>query len=214
MKEKLASALAMVRQLDPVGIGARDLRGCLLLQIEAHQGEQELGCHRHRSGCHTTGFNDPYVRSEAFAMAHRIVDKHVLLLQKRDPRELAKTVSATVEEVHQAMEFIRTLDPRPGQRYNRSEARLIEPDVVFVKRDGEYVVAMNEEGLPNLRLNQDYRKLISQNGTEKDVKEYVKERYRSAIQLLRNIEQRKNTIFRTCESIIRWPNDNVLLRTP
>ena len=100
-----------------------------------------------------------------------------------------------------------TLDPRPGQRYNRSEARLIEPDVVFVKRDGEYVVAMNEEGLPNLRLNQDYRKLISQNGTEKDVKEYVKERYRSAIQLLRNIEQRKNTILRTCESIIRWQKD-------
>ena len=206
-KEKLASALATVRQLDPVGIGARDLRGCLLLQIEAHQGEQELSCHRHRSGCHTTGFNDPYVRSEAFAMAHRIVDKHVLLLQKRDPRELAKAVSATVEEVHQAMEFIRTLDPRPGQRYNRSEARLIEPDIVFVKRDGEYVVAMNEEGLPNLRLNQDYRKLISQNGTEKDVKEYVKERYRSAIQLLRNIEQRKNTILRTCESIIRWQKD-------
>ena len=78
---------------------------------------------------------------------------------------------------------------------------------MFVKRDGEYVVAMNEEGLPNLRLNHDYRKLISQNGTEKDVKEYVKERYRSAIQLLRNIEQRKNTIFRTCESIIRWQKD-------
>ena len=142
-----------------------------------------------------------------FANAHRIVDKHVPLLQKRDLRELAKAANAAVEEVQQALEFIRTLDPRPAQRYNRSEARLIEPDVAFVKRDGEYVVAMNEEGLPTLRLNQDYRKLISQNGTEKDVKEYVKERYRSAIQLMRNIDQRKNTILRTCESIVRWQRD-------
>jgi RNA polymerase sigma-54 factor len=131
----------------------------------------------------------------------------LMLLQKRDLRDLAKAVGKPVEEVQQATEFVRALDPRPAQRYNRPEARLIEPDVAFVKRDDEYVVAMDEEGLPALRLNQGYRKLITQNGTEKDVKEYVKERYRSAIQLLRNIDQRKNTILRTCESIIRWQRD-------
>ena len=107
------------------------------------------------------------------------------------------------EHVQQAVELIRALDPRPGQRYNRSEARLIEPDVVFVKRGDEFVVVMNEEDLPTLRLNQGYRKLLAQSDTEREVKEYVKERYRSALQLIRNIEQRKSTILRTCEAIVR-----------
>jgi RNA polymerase sigma-54 factor len=124
-------------------------------------------------------------------------------LQKRDLRELSKAIGRSVEETQTAFDLIKTLDPRPGQRYNRSEARLIEPDVAFVKRDSEYVVVMNEDDLPTLRLNQGYRRMLNQNGTEKDVKEYVKERYRSALQLIRNIEQRKNTILRTCESIVR-----------
>jgi RNA polymerase sigma-54 factor len=124
-------------------------------------------------------------------------------LQKRDPRELSKVVGKSVEETQRAIDFIRTLDPRPGQRYNRSEARLIEPDVAFVKRGDEWMVAMNEEDLPTLRLNQGYRRLLTQDGAEKDVKDYVKERYRSALQLMRNIEQRKNTILRTCEAIVR-----------
>jgi RNA polymerase sigma-54 factor len=128
---------------------------------------------------------------------------HMQLLQKRDPRELSKVLSKSVEETQRAIDFIRTLDPRPGQRYNRSEARLIEPDVAFVKRSDEWVVVMNEEDLPTLRLNQGYRRLLTQDGAEKDVKDYVKERYRSALQLMRNIEQRKNTILKTCESIVR-----------
>ncbi len=101
------------------------------------------------------------------------------------------------------MEYIRTLDPRPGQRYNQSETRLIEPDVAFVKRDDKYVVVMNEEDLPALRLNQGYRKMLREKQTEREVKDYVKERYKSAIQLLRNIEQRKNTIVKTCDVIVR-----------
>jgi len=118
-------------------------------------------------------------------------------------RELTRTCGRTAEEVHAAVEFIQTLDPRPGQRYNQSEARLIEPDVAFVKRDDKYVVLMNDEDMPALRLNQGYRKMLQQKQTEKEVKEYVKERYKSAIQLLRNIEQRKNTIVRTCDVIVR-----------
>jgi RNA polymerase sigma-54 factor len=98
---------------------------------------------------------------------------------------------------------IRRLDPRPGQRYNNVETRLIEPDVAFLKRDDGWVVVMNEEDLPSLRLNQTYRKMLREKGLERDVKDYVKERYKSAIQLLRNIEQRKNTILRTCEAIVR-----------
>ena len=144
---------------------------------------------------------------QVFSLAARIVDQHLLLLQKRDLREMSKVLGAPPEAIQHAIDFIRSLDPRPGQRFNRSDARLIEPDVAFVKRGGEFVVVMNEEDLPTLRLNHGYRKLLSQEGTERDVKEYVKERYRSALQLMRNIEQRKNTILRTCEAIVRRQGD-------
>ena len=235
----LAVALSTVQHLDPVGVAARDLRECLMVQIEAHCRELRAAVRRqaaerrreHRNGTPPqTGaegalavdglpaaLNEdaqtiaaeveppatPDARIEIAETAGRIIDKHLALLQKRDLRELAKALGKPVEHTQQAFDLIRTLDPRPGQRYNRSEARLIEPDVAFVKRDNEYVVVMNEDDLPTLRLNQGYRRMLKQDGTEKDVKDYVKERYRSALQLIRNIEQRKNTILRTCESIIR-----------
>jgi RNA polymerase sigma-54 factor len=129
------------------------------------------------------------------------------LLQKKDMRELTRLCRRTSEQVQEAVDFIRRLDPRPGRRYDQTETRLIEPDVAFVKRDDEYVVVMNEEDLPALRLNQGYRKMLREKKTERDVREYVKERYKSAIQLLRNIEQRKNTIIRTCEVIVRRQTD-------
>ncbi len=234
----LTAALKIVQMLDPVGIATRDLRECLLVQIEAQTREFDVIYKRqshasqngkvHASDLDSVGqfvngtafkgaemapspvvAHDAQVEERAmvFDSAARIVDKHLSLLQKRDLRELAKAVGRPSEHVQRALDFIRTLDPRPGQRYNNSEARLIEPDVVFIKRDNEYIVVMNEEDLPTLRLNQGYRRMLTQEGTEKDVKEYVKERYRSALQLMRNIEQRKNTILRTCESIVRRQGD-------
>jgi RNA polymerase sigma-54 factor len=243
LRQLLAAALKIVQHLDPVGIATRDLRECLLVQIEAQRREFQLIIERKGrarqnglvNGSHVPAEEHPAAAEEAsdgatpahpvelsngvsashsfhpqfderamqFETAFRIVDKHLSLLQKRDLREVAKAVGRPHEHVQRAFDYIRTLDPRPGQRYNNSEARLIEPDVVFVKRDNEFVVVMNEEDLPTLRLNQGYRRMLSQEGTEKDVKEYVKERYRSALQLMRNIEQRKNTILRTCECIVR-----------
>jgi len=140
-------------------------------------------------------------------VAVQIADKHLGLLLKRDVKDLARAMQSTVEEAHTAIEFIRTLDPRPGRLYNREQTRLIEPDVVFVKRGNEWVVSMNEEDLPSLRLSRRYRQMLAADGTEREVKEYVKERYRSALQLIRNIEQRKSTILRTCEVIVRRQKD-------
>ncbi|HVT95933.1 MAG TPA: RNA polymerase sigma-54 factor [Acidobacteriaceae bacterium] len=254
----LTTALDVVRQLDPIGVGTRDLRECLLVQVEAQKKEFNLIFARTQLGSKSNGHAamsngidssapeptpahpqaetgqtngasgagypaplatqaaasgngtnpqpaapDDVSRLEIFEIARQIIDAHMQLLQKRDPRELSKVLGKSVEETQRAIDFIRTLDPRPGQRYNRSEARLIEPDVAFVKRGDEWVVAMNEEDLPTLRLNQGYRRLLTQGDQGKDVKDYVKERYRSALQLMRNIEQRKNTILRTCESIVR-----------
>ncbi len=206
--ELLAEAVQLVQNLDPVGVATRTLRECLLVQIETQRRECQLQLERRRAAS-TDGQADAREvtfieeRLQVFALAARIVDQHLLLLQKRDLREMSKVLGAQPDAIQQAIDFIRTLDPRPGQRFNRSDARLIEPDVAFVKRGGEFVVVMNEEDLPTLRLNHGYRKLLSQEGTERDVKDYVKERYRSALQLMRNIEQRKNTILRTCEAIVR-----------
>jgi RNA polymerase sigma-54 factor len=225
-REVLLSAVrearAIINFLDPVGVGARDLRECLLIQICAQQGEAKIVLRRRQMAlegmpvvdaarrdedygaidCAPMPEEEPG-RADIFSIATHIVTNCLPLLQKKDMRELTRSCGRTAEEVHAAVEFIRTLDPRPGQRYNQSETRLIEPDVAFVKRDDKYVVLMNEEDMPTLRLNQGYRKMLQLKQTEKEVKEYVKERYKSAIQLLRNIEQRKNTIVRTCEVIVR-----------
>jgi RNA polymerase sigma-54 factor len=225
--EDIAQALAVVHQLDPIGVGARDLRECLLLQartarmelcrslealtnpittpfvegIDAE--EEELG-----TPLDTSSMREALlIRLNIVDAAIQIIDCHLALLEKRDLRDIAKQCGTSQEIVQHAIAFIRTLDPRPGQRYNLSEARLIEPDVAFVKRDDDFVVVMNEEDMPALRLNAGYRRMLRQKETEKEVREYVKERYRSAIQLLRNIEQRKNTIVRTCEVIVRRQRD-------
>jgi RNA polymerase sigma-54 factor len=262
-------ARAVVNNLDPLGVGARDLRECLLIQIAAQRREAEmvlkraqvrtvnrrddlsddladdeveaeksrreaapvspplghgalLGASSRNAAARDVALRNGQARDDSqhkernreglprhgsggdvFEIAAHIVANHLALLQKKDMRELTRSCGRGAEEVQAAVDFIRTLDPRPGQRYNLSETRLIEPDVAFVKRDGEYVVVMNEEDMPTLRLSRAYRKMLREKSTEKDVREYVKERYRSAIQLLRNIEQRKNTILRTCEVIVR-----------
>ena len=263
----LAAAIGVVRRLDPVGIGARDLRECLLLQIDARIAEREEARQRLRAradeasqqeldelllnapdaielpeglpappgknGHNGNGHVDDISLDpehlhclnvnllenggleaeevtasspelpDTLMLARRTIDSHLLLLQKRDLRELAKALGASVEQAQGAFDTIRTLDPRPAQKFDTSNARLIEPDVVFVKRGEEYVCVMDEENVPTLRLNRGYRRLLKQADSGKDVKEYVKERYRSALQLMRNIQQRKNTILRTCEVIIR-----------
>jgi RNA polymerase sigma-54 factor len=211
-------ARIVVNRLDPVGVGARDLRECLLIQIRERKREARLVLERSvaqsesdasaeieeiaalpaENGAHKNGNS-----ADIFDIATLIVSEKLQLLQKRDLRELTKACGRSVDQVQAAVDFIRTLDPRPGQRYDTSQTRLIEPDVAFVKRDDEYVVVVNEDDLPSLRLSHAYRKMLREKGTEKDVREYVKERYKSAIQLLRNIEQRKNTIVRTCEAIVR-----------
>jgi RNA polymerase sigma-54 factor len=142
-------------------------------------------------------------RRQTFATARLIVQGHLALLQKRDLKEISRAVNRPVADVSTAIDLIRTLDPRPGRRYNREQTRLIEPDVAFVKRGDTWIVAMNEEGMPTLRLSQRYRRMLVAQNTDKEVKDYVKERFRSAMQLMRNIAQRKSTILRTCEVIVR-----------
>jgi len=214
--ELIRRGVDLVQHLDPAGIGARDLRECLLIQVAAQQHEfaqiysrqhgEEQGEDPHGS-FRSEADTKLEERRRAMEVAAHIVDHHLHLLLKRDLKDLSKATQVTSEEAHSALEFIRTLDPRPGRQYNREQTRLIEPDVVFVKRGGEWVVSMNEEDLPSLRLSRRYRQMLVASDTEREVKEYVKERFRSALQLMRNIAQRKSTILRTCEVIVRRQQD-------
>jgi len=186
----LQEALQVVQQLDPPGVACRDLRQCLLNQLRFHQ--VQLAQHKNGNGT-----------AQVLQDAMAIVDQHLRGLQNKQHKEIAKAIGRPIEAVQSALEYIRTLDPRPGLRYNKVQARLIEPDVAFVKHGDEWLVIMNDEDLPQLRLNPAYKKLVTRDGTnDKNTRDYVKERYKSAIQLIKNIEQRKQTITKVCYSIV------------
>jgi RNA polymerase sigma-54 factor len=171
-------ALKAVQSLDPAGVAARDLRECLLLQIESGNG---------RGG-----------------VAWQIVSDHMRLLETRQFRELAKVLSRPQAHIDIAVSRIRHLDPRPGARYSTPAARTVEPDIHFIRDGDDFIIQMNDDDLPQLRLNAQYRKMLERdNGATKDVRDYVRERYSSALMLIKNIEQRKQTILKVCESIRR-----------
>ena len=174
--EEAEAALRLVQGFDPIGVAARDLRECLLIQLRGLGAEGSV--------------------------AWQIVSEHLALLQNRDVKGLARVLGGPQGHVDKAVEVIKKLDPRPGRRYSTEGARLIEPDVAFVKTTDGYRIVMNEEDLPQLRLNRQYRNLLGRDGASKEVRNYVRERYSSAIQLMRNIEQRKQTILKVCRSIV------------
>jgi RNA polymerase sigma-54 factor len=118
-------------------------------------------------------------------------------------RKSRGALNRPVELVKRAMDVIRGLDPRPGLRYNKTQARLVEPDVYFRKMDDAWQVFMNEDDVPQLRLSPVYRRLLARDAADREVRNYVKERFTAALQLMKSIEQRKHTILRVCQSIIR-----------
>lgn len=175
--EDVQEGIKLVQEFDPLGVAARDVRECLLTQLRTLAPENLL--------------------------AQQVVSDHLKQLQNKQYREIARALDRPVKTVERCVEIIRKLDPRPGQRYNSASARLIEPDVAFVKSGEDYQVVMNEDGLPQLRLSHHYRRLLGGGDTTREVRNYVKERFTSAIQLIKNIEQRKQTIIKVCEAIIR-----------
>jgi RNA polymerase sigma-54 factor len=194
----LAEALEVIRQLDPPGVGCRDLRECLIRQLHHHQ--QQLALNKN---------GDKPVNGTAQVLqdAIAIVDQHLRSVQNKQHKEIGKAIGRPADAVQQALDYIRTLDPRPGLQYNKVQARLIEPDVAFIKHGDEWLVLMNDDDLPQLRLNPAYKKLVTRDTNDKNTRDYVKERYKSAIQLIKNIEQRKQTITKVCYCIVARQQD-------
>ncbi len=187
----LHEALEVVRQLDPPGVACRDLRECLLYQLRFHQRALET----HKNG-------DKEATAQLLNDAIAIVDQHLRAVQNKQHKEIVKALGRPIEAIQAALDYVRTLDPRPGQRYNNVLPRLIEPNVAFIKHGDEWLVMMNDDDVPQLRLNPAYKRLLVKDTNDKDTRNYVKERYKSAIQLIKNIEQRKQTILKVCYSIV------------
>ena len=194
----LQEALEVIRQLDPPGVGCRDLRECLLRQLRHHQ---------HQLALHKNGEKNGNGTAQLLEDAIAVADQHLRALQSKQHKEIAKAIGRPVDAVQQAIDYIRTLDPRPGLQYNKVQARLIEPDVAFIKHGDEWLVLMNDDDLPQLRLNPAYKKLLTRDSNDKNTRDYVKERYKSAIQLIKNIEQRKQTITKVCYCIVARQQD-------
>ncbi|HXE75537.1 MAG TPA: RNA polymerase factor sigma-54 [Candidatus Xenobia bacterium] len=174
-------ALKLVQEFDPLGVAARDLQECLLLQLRTLEPENTL--------------------------AQQIVADHLKQLQNKQYREISRALNRPLPAVLLAVEVIKRCDPRPGLRYNRTQATPIEPDVFFVKVGNEYQVLLSEDDLPQLRLSPLYRRLLDRRAAPAEVRNYVKERFASAVQLLKNIQQRKHTIQRVCEIICERQRD-------
>jgi RNA polymerase sigma-54 factor len=180
-QDDLEDAVAVVQEFDPIGVGTRDLRECLLLQLKAFDPQNTL--------------------------AQQIVSDHLKQVQANQLKEIARALNRPLDIVKHAIDAIKKLDPRPGLRYNKTEPRLVEPDVYFRKVDDQWQVFLNEDDMPQLRLSPTYRRLLTRDAADKDVRNYVKERFTAAIQLMKNIEQRKHTILRVCQSIIARQGD-------
>jgi RNA polymerase sigma-54 factor len=176
--EDLEAALKEIQHLDPAGVAARSLQECLLLQLESRNAREGL--------------------------AWQIVSQHLKLVESKSVKELCRLLGRPVEHIQIALDVIRHLDPKPGIRYSGPGARQVSPDVYIFKEGDDYIIQISDEDMPQLRLSGSYRRLLDrEQEPDKDTRNYIKERYQSALQLIRNIEQRKQTILKVCQAIVR-----------
>jgi len=176
-------ALSLVQSFDPTGVAARDLQECLLIQVRQLDMQGTL--------------------------AEKIIQAHLPDLEKRKYPNIAKTLNVTPQEVMEASQFIiHELEPKPGRPFLVSDTNYVVPDVYVIKVEDRYVVQLNEEGLPRVRINPYYRKLLNtKESIDKVTKEYVEERLRSAQWLIKGMEQRNKTIYKVAESIVKFQRD-------
>jgi RNA polymerase sigma-54 factor len=176
------AVLTRIQDLDPVGVAARDLRECLLIQLE----KLDLGD----------------------SLAARIVQYHLKELENKNYQKIARALKTTQENVWAAEQIIVHLEPRPGRQYAGDEPQYISPDVYVYKVGEEYVIVLNEDGLPRLKVSQYYRDMLTDPGNgDSTAKDYIQNKLRSAMWLIRSIHQRQRTIYRVTESIIKFQRD-------
>ncbi len=172
--------LKLIQSFDPAGVGARDLKECLMIQL--------------------TGL------SERDPLAEQIVENCLAYCKKKDYRGLARKLKVPLAHVLAAVEIISHLDPKPGRPFSTDEAKVIIPDVFVHKIEGDYIVVLNDDGLPKLRINTYYRNLLDAEA-DNVPRGYLKEKMKSALWLIRSIQQRQITLYKVTKSIVKFQRD-------
>jgi RNA polymerase sigma-54 factor len=178
--ELAGKVLERVQGFDPVGVAARDLSECLMVQARR------------------AGLTDP--------LALKIIAEHLDLLQRRDFRGIARVEEVSVEDVAVAADVIGAFEPRPGREFTDEDPIYITPDIYVHKIGDEYHVVLNEDGLPKLRVSRAYREVLNQTEA-KETREYVREKVRSAVWMIKSIHQRQRTIVKVMQSILRFQRE-------
>ena len=180
--EVVEKTLKEIQKFDPIGVASRDLKECLLVQLEQISVRQPL--------------------------AEKIVSEHLAILKNRNYQAIAKRIGVSLERVKEAAAAISRLDPKPGRAFGGEVTQEIVPDVYIYKLEGEYVIHLNDEEVPRLRVNPFYRGMLSdaRRGQEGDRK-YIQEKMRSALWLIRSIHQRQRTIFKVASSIVKFQRE-------
>ena len=179
---QICAVLSVIQSFDPPGIGACNLQESLLIQLRHLEMDDSL--------------------------ASKIVQQCLSQLDERYFQKIAKSFGVTINEVIAAVGLIRTLDPKPGSRFNSPRIEYITPDVVVVKVDDDYQVVLNEDGMPNLRINVLYQNVLRQNdGMQSETREYLEEKFRSAVWLMKSVEQRRQTLLRVTKSLCKFQRE-------
>lgn len=174
--ETVEKARTFVQGLDPIGVGSRSVTECFLVQLR-HRG------HGHR-------------------LAARLVSEYFDRLQQYRWPDLAKELGVGIEMIANEVALIQKLEPYPGRQFAKHEAHPIQPEVYIERIDDEYYIRFNDDGLPHLRINSTYRRILESRQASKEEREYIREHFRAAVDLLKNIDYRRHTIYRICEAIV------------
>jgi len=180
--EKVEQVLSLFQTFDPTGVCARDLSECLLIQA------------RHFD------LDDTIVTE--------IIENHLNHLENKNYKAIAKSLKASIEDIITAVKVIQSLEPKPGSQFSEDEAQYINPDVFVYKIEDEFIILVNDDGMPKLRVNNFYKSAIKNDGNfSEDAKDYIQEKMRSATWLIRSIHQRQKTIYKVMESILKFQGD-------
>jgi len=177
--EEVQKVLVLVQGFDPSGVAARTIQECLLIQLKADPNP------------------DP--------VSVEIVEEHFDDLTRRRYPDIARALKLSLDRVMESVEEIMGLEPKPGRRFGGADSRYIVPDVVVHKMGNEYVVVLNEDGIPRLRVNALYRSLLRSSGEE--ARQYVEQKLRSAVWLIKSVDQRQRTLRKVTQSIVKFQRE-------
>ncbi len=181
-EEEAKGAIRLVQSLDPPGIAGRDIRESLLLQLE-------------RKGLEET-------------LAYSIIDTHLNLLQTKNYAQIARETGSSVRLVKEAVKIIEQLQPYPGNEYSNEQTNYVIPDVYVYKVDDDFVIQLNDDGLPKLQISEEYKALLKQkNSMSSESKSYLRESKRNAEWFIKSIHQRQRTIYKVMESLLKFQRD-------